>query len=187
MGHNANVRHKSISSTVLPTVTTQTMSVAVRPVQDGDFVFRLLELSDYEKGICRVLGQLTEVGNVSKEQFARRFNEFRQQGDTYFVVVCEDLAKRQVAGCAPLMVEKKIIHDCGSCGHIEDVVVDSTYRGKNLGLKLIQHLRVIGERLGCYKIILDCSEKNVPLYERTGFTKKEVQMVCYIPQKKAAL
>lgn len=115
-----------------------------------------------------MLGQLTEVGNVTKEQFARRFNEFRQQGDTYFVVVCEDLAKRQVAGCATLMVEKKIIHDCGSvrrrstlpyspraprerlitqavptpllfpclqCGHIEDVVVDSTYRGKNLGLK----------------------------------------------------
>ncbi|ELR15248.1 Nacetyltransferase [Acanthamoeba castellanii str. Neff] len=163
------------------------MSAVFRPVQDGDFVFRLLELSDYEKGICRVLGQLTEVGNVTKEQFARRFNEFRQQGDTYFVVVCEDLAKRQVAGCATLMVEKKIIHDCGSCGHIEDVVVDSTYRGKNLGLKLIQHLRDIGERLGCYKIILDCSEKNVPFYERTGFTKKEVQMVCYIPQKKAAL
>ena len=61
-----------------------------------------------------MLGQLTEVGNVTKEQFARRFNEFRQQGDTYFVVVCEDLAKRQVAGCATLMVEKKIIHDCGS-------------------------------------------------------------------------
>jgi hypothetical protein len=38
--------------------------------------------------------------------------------------------------------------------------------------RLTQHLRDIGERLGCYKIILDCSEKNVPFYERTGFTKK---------------
>jgi hypothetical protein len=26
------------------------MSAVFRPVQDGDFVFRLLELSDYEKG-----------------------------------------------------------------------------------------------------------------------------------------
>jgi glucosamine-phosphate N-acetyltransferase len=61
-----------------------------------------------------VLGQLTEVGNVTKEQFERRFNEFKRQSDTYFVLVCEDLNKRQVAGCATLMVEKKIIHDCGS-------------------------------------------------------------------------
>lgn len=61
-----------------------------------------------------MLAQLTEVGNVTKEMFERRFREFEQQGDTYFVVVCEDLRKNQLAGCATLVIEKKIIHDCGS-------------------------------------------------------------------------
>lgn len=92
------------------------------------------------------------------------------------------------------------------CGHIEDVVVDSTYRGKNFGLKcvglctflfsplcrLIEQLKHISFAKGCYKVILDCSQKvlralvlacsdeqNVPFYEKTGFKVKEVQMVLY--------
>lgn len=75
--------------------------------------------------------------------------------------------------------------------------------------RLIEHLKTIGVKMGCYKVLLDCSEKNVPFYERTGFKKKcvqphqhshsnaltdydlvitsrEVQMVCYLP-KQAAL
>jgi glucosamine-phosphate N-acetyltransferase len=31
------------------------------------------------------------------------------------------------------MIEKKLIHGAGKVGHIEDVVVDETYRGKKLG------------------------------------------------------
>ena len=33
------------------------------------------------------------------------------------------------------------------------------------------------EEAGCYKVILDCSEENVPFYAKCGLTKKEVQMV----------
>ena len=33
------------------------------------------------------------------------------------------------------------------------------------------------QEAGCYKVILDCSEENVPFYEKCGLTKKEVQMV----------
>ena len=31
--------------------------------------------------------------------------------------------------------------------------------------------------MGCYKVILDCAEANVPFYEKCGLTRKEVQMV----------
>lgn len=65
-----------------------------------------------------MLGQLTEVGNVTKSLFTRRFHELREQKDTYFVVVCEDLTKQRIAGCATLVVEKKIIHDCGAVRRI---------------------------------------------------------------------
>lgn len=33
------------------------------------------------------------------------------------------------------------------------------------------------KEVGCYKVILDCSEDNVNFYQKCGFTKKEVQMV----------
>jgi hypothetical protein len=53
-------------------------------------------------------------------------------------------------------------------------------RGKKLGFKLIQALQRLGGLLGCYKVILDCSEDNVKFYTRCGFKQKEVQMVVYI-------
>lgn len=41
--------------------------------------------------------------------------------------------------------------------------------------------------MGCYKIILDCSVKNVPFYQKCGFTEKEREMVLYYEENDAAL
>ena len=49
--------------------------------------------------------------------------------------------------------------------------------------RVIEQLVHLGKELGCYKVILDCSQKNVPFYEKCGFKVKEVQMAVYIPQK----
>lgn len=68
---------------------------------------------------------------------------------------------------------------------MEDVAVDSSYRGKRLGLRLIQTIKDLAILHGCYKITLDCSEKNAPFYEQNGFKKKERQMTWYRePQNK---
>ncbi|CAB4434582.1 unnamed protein product [Rhizophagus irregularis] len=48
-------------------------------------------------------------------------------------------------------------------------------KGKKLGLRVIQALKYIGAKTGCYKVILDCSEKNVPFYEKCGFQKKKLR------------
>ena len=68
----------------------------------------------------------------------------------------------------------------GSVGHIEDIVVDKNIRGSGLGRIIIEHLVNFGFKNNCYKIILDCSEKNKKFYEKLGFQKKEIQMVNYI-------
>ena len=47
-----------------------------------------------------------------------------------------DLDTGKVIATATLFVERKFIRNCGKCGHIEDVVVDSTYRGLRLGARL---------------------------------------------------
>ena len=65
-------------------------------------------------------------------------------------------------------------------GHIEDIVVDSSYRGKNLGKRIIELLKSIAHVNDCYKVILDCADYNVPFYKKCGFSVKGCQMVWYI-------
>lgn len=69
-------------------------------------------------------------------------------------------------------------------GHIEDIVVDTTQRGQNLGKRIVEKLRDIGGKSGCYKVILDCNENLVGFYEKCGFTKKAVQMAWYKEEQK---
>lgn len=56
-----------------------------------------------------------------------------------------DLDKGAIIATATLFVELKFIRGCGKCGHIEDVVVDSTYRGLRLGLRVIEALMAAAE------------------------------------------
>lgn len=91
-----------------------------------------------------------------------------------------DTDKQKIIATATLVVELKFIRNCGKCGHIEDVVVDETYRGLRLGLRVVEALIEAAKDFGCYKVILDCSESNAPFYEKCGLTKKEIQMVRYL-------
>jgi len=152
-------------------------------VVDSELFFRPLQSDDYERGFCELLGQLT-VSDFSKSKFDERFKEMEKVGDAYYVIVCEDKKTNKLAAAGTILVEKKFLRGGGLCGHIEDIVVDSTYRGKNLGLRLIEQLKQVGTKVGCYKIILDCSEKNVPFYEKCAFAKKEVQMALYTKPSK---
>lgn len=65
----------------------------------------------------------------------------------------------------------------GSVAHIEDIAVAKDQQGKKLGLKMIHALDDIAEKVGCYKAILDCSDKNQGFYEKCGYRLAGVQMV----------
>lgn len=145
----------------------------------ANIVVRDLEVGDYHKGYLDLLSQLTTVGAYSEDVFKARFDELVTKKDAYKICVIEDVDKQRIIATATLFIELKLIRSCGKCGHIEDVVVDSTYRGLRLGLRVIEALTEAAQKAGCYKIILDCSEENVPFYDKCGLTKKEVQMVRY--------
>eukprot|EP01114_Cavostelium_apophysatum_P006182 TRINITY_DN1742_c0_g1_i1.p2 TRINITY_DN1742_c0_g1~~TRINITY_DN1742_c0_g1_i1.p2 ORF type:complete len:177 (+),score=43.54 TRINITY_DN1742_c0_g1_i1:73-603(+) len=155
-------------------------SFILKDGDDPDLVARPLHVDDFGKGYCEILKQLTDIEDVDDAKFKLRFREFQLARDVYFIVVIEDLKKKKVIAAGSLVVEKKVIHSNGKCGHIEDVVVDSTYRGKNLGKRIIDQLSHVGKLTGCYKVILDCAEKNVAFYQKCGYTRKEVQMVRYL-------
>jgi glucosamine-phosphate N-acetyltransferase len=46
-----------------------------------------------------------------------------------------DEEKGRIIAAGTLLLEHKFIRGCGTAGHIEDVVVDSSYRGLRLGAR----------------------------------------------------
>ena len=48
------------------------------------------------------------------------------------------------------------IHNLGLVGHIEDIVVNKDQQGKKLGLRIIEALDYIAEKVGCYKVSSPC-------------------------------
>jgi citrate lyase synthetase len=69
------------------------------------------------------------------------------------------------------------IHSCALAGHIEDIAVAKSEQGKKFGIKIINTLTDISEKVGCYKTTLVCADHNVKFYERCGFAKGQNEMV----------
>ncbi|XP_051161101.1 probable glucosamine 6-phosphate N-acetyltransferase isoform X2 [Leptopilina boulardi] len=136
--------------------------------RDPSLIVRPLNTNDYEKGFTQLLSQLTEVGSIGEDQFLSRFAKMKNAGG-YYVIVIEDRNIGKIIGSATLVVEQKFIHNCGLRGRLEDVVVNSTYRGQQLGKILVMAVTQLSRQLKCYKLSLDCKDKLVPFYESLGF------------------
>merc|ERR1711879_396193 len=131
------------------------------------------------------MGQLTDIDDLDESRFAHVFDMRQQYGDCYCCLVIEQLEPTQVVATATLLVEAKFVHGGASVGHVEDVVVDSKCRGKGLARVLLAGLAKAAQEAGCYKIILDCKEHNVALYEKCGYRRCECQMRLDLPKSYA--
>lgn len=138
---------------------------------------RHLEKEDYCKRYIHLLKQLSIIDEdkITKNDFDLFVNNLNDNNQIY--VIEKD---NQIVGSITLIIENKIIHNFGKVCHIEDVVVDKNIRGRSLGKKLLNFAKEFSIKNNCYKIILNCNEKNVIFYENCGFEKKELEMVVYI-------
>ncbi|CAE6103349.1 unnamed protein product [Arabidopsis arenosa] len=143
------------------------------------FNIRRLEISDKRKGFIELLNQLAVTGSVTDEEFDQRFEEIRSYGDDHVICVIEEETSGKIAATGSVMIEKKFLRNCAKVGHIEDVVVDSRFRGKQLGKKVVEFLMDHCKSMGCYKVILDCSVENKVFYEKCGMINKSIQMSKY--------
>lgn len=141
------------------------------------YKIRALQQSDYNAGFLDCLRVLTTVGDITEAQFADRFEWLSKQDGGYYILVIEDGGR--VVGTGALIVERKFIHNLGLVGHIEDIAVAKDQQGKKLGLRLIQALDFIAEKVGAYKTILDCSEANEGFYIKCGFKRAGLEMAHY--------
>ena len=127
---------------------------------------RELTFKDMNYQYFRLLDELTIYPN--KIDIQSNWLKYTRTTDQY-IFVTEHNGK--IVGTAALLIEHKIRG--GRVGHIEDVVVDKAYRGKGIGANLIDQLISSAKKVGCYKIILSCSNKNVDFYIKFGFKKFE--------------
>jgi glucosamine-phosphate N-acetyltransferase len=93
------------------------------------------------------------------------------------IVILDSTSK--IVACGTLLIERKFIHNCGTLGHVEDIVVATEQRGTGLGKLLIEQLKYLALKHGCYKITLDCDAKNERFYAKTEFETKGLQMCIY--------
>ncbi|KZC06181.1 PREDICTED: probable glucosamine 6-phosphate N-acetyltransferase [Dufourea novaeangliae] len=134
-------------------------------------LIRPLKSGDYDRGFLQLLTQLTEVGNVNREQFLNRFHMMRTTG-SYYIIVVEDVSIGKIIASATLVAEQKFIHNCAMRGRLEDVVVNNKYRGKHLGKLVVNIVLQLARYLHCYKLSLDCKDHLIPFYESLGFKRE---------------
>ncbi|KAI5284753.1 N-acetyltransferase [Ascosphaera aggregata] len=168
----------SSSTADIPIFSTDFVSPEVQAVLPDGYTLRPLCRSDYYNSYLDVLRVLTTVGEISYSDWSSRYDWMATRGGEYFpIVICDD--KGRVVGTGTLLVERKFIHALGLVGHIEDIAVDTHQQGKKLGLRLIQALDYVAEKVGCYKTILDCSEHNEGFYIKCGFKRAGLEMAHY--------
>lgn len=141
--------------------------VTIRPVCEDDG----------ENGLFDVLSQLTEAPYIPREEFCKLLRQQEEQG-ARLTIVAE--MNGRIVGTGSVMIEPKFIRGGKPAAHIEDIVVDKGARGLKLGKQLIEKLTEYSEQRGCYKVILDCNDDNVPFYKKCGFNVKERQMTKYL-------
>ncbi|GAA5895819.1 hypothetical protein JCM5296_006675 [Sporobolomyces johnsonii] len=138
--------------------------------------------TDYTRQHITLLSHLTSAPDIGPSRWTERFNELLAVNavqPTYLnVVIVEDESDRLV-GQAMVVVERKFLRDAGLVGHVEDVVVDPRMQGKKLGLRLLEVLTALSEKVGCYKTILDCDPKNEAFYVKCGYENKGCEMAKY--------
>ena len=127
-----------------------------------------------------LLSQLTEVSKVDTPKFLENIQKISQMGT---IIVCflenPPFIGFKIVASGTIIIEPKIIHGCKNVGHIEDVVVKSSYRGFNISQDILDLLKIEAVEKDCYKVILDCAKEVQRVYIKSGFEEKGIQMGLY--------
>ena len=78
-----------------------------------------------------------------------------------------------------IIYETKFIFNICILAHIEDVCVKKEYRNQNVGKYFITKLIDVAKENKCYKVTLNCTDYNVPFYEKCNLEKRGNQMTVF--------
>lgn len=146
-------------------------------MESTNFIIREIEQADLEKGFFQTLSNLAMLGRIHDDlEQAKKILQEIKSYPLYKIFVAVKNDDTEIIGSITLLIEQKFIHDGGKSGHIEDVVTRKEYEGIGVGSALVSAALAFAREKNCYKVILDCSEKNAPFYEKIGFRRNEISM-----------
>lgn len=76
------------------------------------------------------------------------------------------------------------IHNRGLVGHVEEIAIVRELHGRGLGLKMMQALDSMGNKVGCYKNILNCGPQNEAFYVKCGYHNSGTEMSHYFEESR---
>lgn len=130
-------------------------------------MIREMRRNDYSQ-VRNLLEQLSSQGEVNEQDFADFIFSSWHFRNTRVLEIDDKIV---AVGSIYFLPKLK-----GVVGQIEDVVVDEKSRGKGYGERIMTELLSIASKKDCYKVILNCSWKNISFYKKVGFKWTEYQM-----------
>ena len=138
-----------------------------------NYAIREVEENDIESGgLLEVLENLAPVGGLSKPAAKAILKEIKSNSlHRIFVAVVQDGRNQGlIIGTTTLLVEPKFIFGGARVAHIEDVAVRVEYQKKGIGFKLVNYATEQAAIMRCVRTVLDCSDENIPFYEKIGYS-----------------
>jgi glucosamine-phosphate N-acetyltransferase len=141
----------------------RSMNYTIREIEEKDIL---------SGGLLEVLENVAPVGDLDKLTAKLILKDIKSNPlHRIFVAVIQDGRDQSlIIGTTTLIVEPKFILGGGRVGHIEDVAVRSEYQSKGIGFKLVSYATEQAAIMGCVRTILDCSNENIPFYEKIGYS-----------------
>ncbi len=140
-----------------------------------DIEIREIENDDYNIGYMELMFEFTNYKyNIDYNDFCRYIKKSKENKINKILVIYSKNEDKIIGAGTIFRIEK--IHN-NPIGQIEDVIITEKHRGKNYGKLIINKLIETGkEEMKCYKIILNCLEKNIGFYNKCGFGIAGVEM-----------
>ena len=131
---------------------------------------REIEYEDIDKGFLDVLENLV-LPDISNKEHAKNILQKIKMNPLHKIFVAEDDdSNGKIVGTTTLLIEPKFINKGMQVGYIEDVSVRKEYEGLGIGSKLVTYATTYAISIeGCRKVLLYCSEKTKPFYEKLGY------------------
>jgi glucosamine-phosphate N-acetyltransferase len=130
---------------------------------------REIKYEDIDKGFLDVLENLAPP-NIDNKEYAKKILQKIKMNSLHKIFVAEDDLNDKIVGTTTLLIEPKFINKGMRVGYIEDVSVRKEYEGLGIGSKLITYATNYAiSTEGCRKVLLYCSEKSKPFYEKLGY------------------
>lgn len=147
------------------------------------YISREISKNDFSIEIIEMLNTLSHSININNENALKinfdTFLDYLEANPYHKVYVLYDSEINKIIGMGTLLLEKKIIHNFGTVGHIEDIVIHKDYQNQGHGKRILRNIIYEAKKEKCYKVILNCKEELEEFYKKCGLEKKNIQMAYY--------